>query len=72
MALGKDTKEMLAVKLPNLAPIAEKLEEAIACADHWNDGYGVFTLYRKKKKFIDVQSIMKWFTPDDEPGKRIS
>lgn len=39
MALGKETAEMLAVKLPHLAPIAERLDTALGIAKTQNRGW---------------------------------
>lgn len=39
MALGKETKEMLAVKLPYLAPYAESLDTALGVAKTQNKGW---------------------------------
>ncbi len=39
MALGKETQEMLAIKLPYLAPVAEKLDRALGVVKSQNKGW---------------------------------
>jgi hypothetical protein len=44
MALGKETREMLALKLPRLAPFAEELEEIMTEISEKGDGWGRISL----------------------------
>ena len=54
--MHQNTEEFLAIHLPHLAPIARKLEDAMACADTYNGGHGVITIFLKEKlvPYIDV------------------
>ncbi len=44
MALGPDTQEMLAIKLPRLAPFAEELEQIMEEIREKGDGWGRISL----------------------------
>jgi hypothetical protein len=67
MAFGEDTKKLLAVKLKNLpVDTAEKLDEAIGQAKHFNGGYATLTVFVKRGIVPIVDVLMRHFMHDKE------
>lgn len=71
MALGEDTKKLLAVKLPHVpVDVLERLDAYIKTANELNGGYAVFTLPLKNGKIPEMDVQMRDFFRD--PQKKAS
>lgn len=64
--MHQTTDEFLAVRLPHLAPVARKLEDAMACAETFNGGHGVITIFLKERVIPYIDVALRHFTKHDK------
>lgn len=73
MALGEDTKKMLAIKLPHVpVDVLERLDSYIGAAKALNGGYAVFTIPIKAGKIAEMDVQMRDFLRNPAQNQKAS